>query len=430
MHVYLNLIKQNRNFRNLWLSQISANFGDWFGVLAVFAVLMQYSDSEFLLGLVIIIKMMSFAVFAPLAGYIVDRFNRRRMMVAAHIGRGIVVSCFLFVQSAELIWLLYVITSLQMMLASIFEPARQATIPNITTREELVQANVLSNITWSIIFTTGMAIGGFATELLGTDMVFIINALGYVVATGFMLKSKIPAHKEDELKPGPWEGVKLGFGYLRDHKEVLRPAIAKGSYNLFLGGLVYMLILIAEEILLLGSIGLGLLYAARGLGTAVGPIVGRKVIPDERQWITFTGLLMIATGGFYFLSSWITFLPLLLFTVFLAHCWSGANWVFSTVLIQKRSDDRYRGRVFSAEFQLLTILNSLSIFLASMLLETGVLALNQTVMVFAGGLALTGILWQMTIAIGERRYHRYNSVKDYRDARPAVEPLPVHSNVK
>ena len=430
MHIYLNLVRKNRNFRNLWLSQISANFGDWFGVLAVFAVLMQYSDSEFLLGLVIIIKMMSFAVFAPLAGYITDRFNRQKMMVIAHIGRGVVVSCFLFVQSAELIWLLYVITSLQMMFASVFEPARQATIPNITTAKELVQANVLSNITWSIIFTTGMAIGGFATELLGTDMVFIINALGYVAATVFMLRTRIPAHKEDELRPGPWEGVKLGFRYLKNNKEVLRPAVAKGSYNLFLGGLVYMLILIAEEVLLLGSIGLGLLYAARGLGTAVGPIAGRRLIPDDRTWITYTGLLMMATGGFYFLSSWINFLPLLLFVVFLAHCWSGANWVFSTVLIQKRSDDRYRGRVFSAEFQLLTILNSFSIFLASILLETGMLNLNQTVMLFAGGLAITGIIWQMTIAVGERRYHKYNSVMDRRESRPAADPLPVHSNVK
>ena len=430
MKVYLDLVRYNRNFRNLWLSQISANFGDWFGVLAVFAVLLQYSDSELLLGLVMIVKMLSFAVFAPLAGYIVDRFNRRRMMILAHIARGVVVTCFLLVQSAEFIWLIYVILSLQMMFASVFEPARQATIPNITSEKELIQANVLSNITWSIIFTTGMAIGGFATAWLGTDAVFIINALGYVVATGFMMRTGIPAHKEDELKPGPWEGVKLGFSYLRNHKEVMRPAVAKGSYNLFLGGLVYMLIIVAEEILLLGSIGLGLLYASRGLGTAVGPIVGRQLIPDERKWMTLTGILMMATGSFYFLSTWIEMLPLLLFTIFLAHCWSGANWVFSTVLIQRRSDDRYRGRVFSAEFQLLTLLNSLSILLASLLLETGLLSLHQTIMVFAGGLAATGIIWQMTIAIGERRYHRYNKALDDREQKPSAYPLPVHSNVK
>ncbi len=430
MNIYLNLVRKNRNFRHLWLSQISANFGDWFGVLAVFAVLMKYSDSELLLGLVMIIKMLSFALFAPIGGYLVDRFSRRHMMIVAHVGRGIVVSCFLLVQSAEMIWLIYVILALQMMLASIFEPARQATIPNITSKEELVQANVLSNISWSIIFTTGMAIGGFATEWLGTDAVFIINALGYAVATYFMKRIVVPAKSTDEYKPGPWEGVKLGFQYLKSNKEVMRPALAKGSYNLFLGGLVYMLIIVAEEVLLLGSIGLGLLYASRGLGTAVGPILGRHLIPDERKWMTLTGLLMIATGGFYFLSSWIQLLPLLLITVFLAHCWSGANWVFSTVLIQRRSDDKYRGRVFSAEFQLLTLLNSLSIFLASILLETGLLTLNQTTMLFAAGLAVTGVIWQMTIAVGERRYHRYNAVVGERESKASVEPLPVHGSAK
>ena len=158
-------------------------------MLAIYALIQQYTDSEILLGLVIVVKLMSFAVFSPFAGYLTDRFDRRQLMIWCDIGRAVVVVMLLLVQSADLVWLVYVLISLQMMMAAVFEPAKSSSIPNITTKDELMVANIISTLSWSVIFTTGMAIGGFATEYLGIKMVFILNGITYLVSASKYFKN-------------------------------------------------------------------------------------------------------------------------------------------------------------------------------------------------------------------------------------------------
>ncbi|TVQ67889.1 MAG: MFS transporter, partial [Balneolaceae bacterium] len=189
---YSKLIRGNHNFRRLWIAQIISNFGDWFGLLAVYALIQKYSGSEFLLGLIIVVKMLSLAFSSPLAGFITDRFNRRRLMIMSDLARGLLVLGFILIISVDQLWLAYVITALQMVFSAIFEPAKTSSIPNVTTPEELVNANILSAASWSIIFTTGMAIGGFATSALGTDTVFIINSVSYMISGVFIYRAVIP----------------------------------------------------------------------------------------------------------------------------------------------------------------------------------------------------------------------------------------------
>ena len=184
--------KKNKNYRRLWAAQAISNFGDWFGLLALYALIGTYSDSEFLLGLIIVVKMLSLAVFSPLAGYITDRFNRRKLMILCDILRAIAVLGILFVQSESMLWLAFVLTSFQMMISAIFEPAKTASIPNVASKEDLVNANIISTATWSIVFTSGMAIGGFATELLGIKTVLILDAGTYILSSWFIYKAVIP----------------------------------------------------------------------------------------------------------------------------------------------------------------------------------------------------------------------------------------------
>jgi MFS family permease len=278
---FVELIKEYPSFRRLWIAQAISNFGDWFGLLALYALVQRYSDSEFLLGLVIVVKMLSLAFFSPIAGYLTDRFNRRLLMIICDGGRALSLLLMLLVQQESLLWLAYALTGFQMMLSAIFEPAKTASIPNVAPPERLVDANIISTATWSIIFTTGMAIGGFATEWIGVEAVFILDAITYLVSAWFIYRAVIPQearrsnYVEGQKKPSIWEDIRqnigtdivLGIRYLRDNHHILRPAVAKGTSTIFLGGLVYMLVLVSDSILQMGSIGLGLLYAARGIGT-------------------------------------------------------------------------------------------------------------------------------------------------------------------
>lgn len=415
---FVELIKEYPSFRRLWIAQAISNFGDWFGLLALYALVQRYSDSEFLLGLVIIVKMLSLALFSPIAGYLTDRFNRRILMIICDGGRALSLLLMLLVQQESLLWLAYALTGFQMMLSAIFEPAKTASIPNVAPPERLVDANIISTATWSIIFTSGMAIGGFATEWIGVEGVFILDAFTYLVSAWFIYRAVIPQearrsnYVEGQKKPSFWEDIRqnigtdivLGIRYLRDNHQILRPAVAKGTSTIFLGGLVYMLVLVSDSILQMGSIGLGLLYAARGIGTGIGPIIARQYYTDERQWVVVMGASIALSGAMYLVVGLTQVWWMMFVFVLLAHAASGANWVTSTVLLQKRSEDNFRGRVFSTEWLLFTLGNSLSVVVASVLLEWQIVALQTLISLYAVGLMAAGLLWLATVANWERNW--------------------------
>lgn len=405
---YLELVRTNADYRRLWLAQIIANFGDWFGILAVYALIQEYSGSELLLGLIIVVKMLSLASFSPIAGYFTDRFNRRRLMIWCDIARGIIVLGFILINSADLLWLTYLLIAAQMSFAAIFEPAKTSSIPNVTSSEELVAANILSAASWSIIFTTGMALGGFATAWLGTDIVFLINGFTYLVSTLILYRASIPQTKMSKRElyrtRNPLTGIGEGINYLYSNKHILRPTLAKGIFTMCLGALVYLLIIVAEDILMMGSIGLGILYAARGIGTGIGPVVGRRVFKSESRWVKGMGFFMICAGFMYGVVSLVESVLVMGFFVMLAHMASGSNWVMSTVLLQRRAPDTYRGRVFSLEWLLFTLAQSISVTVAALLLEFDILTIRETMGVFSVLLIISGFGWLFTVAPAEERY--------------------------
>ncbi|KPQ00465.1 MAG: major facilitator superfamily transporter [Bacteroidetes bacterium HLUCCA01] len=428
-NAYIRLIRTNSNFRNLWISQSIANFGDWFGMLAIYALIQQYTDSEILIGLIIVVKLMSFSVFSPVAGYLTDRYSRKKLMFWCDIGRAGIVLLLLLVQNETMLPLVYVLISIQMMMAAIFEPAKSSSIPNITSREELVTANVISTLSWSIIFTLGMAIGGFATAAFGIAVVFVLNALTYLVSAIFIQKTQIPylrTREELESMTSPLDGIRKGFIFLRGEQQILRPALAKAWLEISIGALVYMLILIADDILMMGSIGLGLLYASRGLGTAIGPVVIRRFFPDETKWIQAIGICMALVGFGYMLVGLTSTVWIMMILVVFAHAGSGANWVISTILIQKRTPDEYRGRVFSTEWLIFTLVESVSVMIAASLLYFNIISLSGNVILFGALLVVASIFWHLIITRRERGWQQ-KVLKDI--TVPEVQNLATASHL-
>ena len=115
------------------------------------------------------------------------------------------------------------------------------------------------------------------------------------------------------------------------------------------------------------------------------------------MFIAFSGLCYLVVSAI----PWT--LAIIIILVILAHSTSGANWVMSTVLLQKRTEDRFRGRVFATEWLLVMLADTASILAASLLLETGLLDLRASFQAFALFQILCGVLWIALIVPKERR---------------------------
>jgi MFS family permease len=395
------LLRTNRNFRRIWLGEVASWLGDWFNAIAIYTLVQKLSGSPFALGLVFLTKMLPFAVASPLAGLLVDRFDRRRLMIVADVLRALLVLGFLLVKDADDLYLIYLLTTLQVLLTAVFIPARSASIPNITSRGELLTANALGAATWSTLLAVGAALGGFATAWLGVAAVFYIDSATYLISAFFIFRTVIPQDTEKGTGQGPRAILRDtvdGWRYMRTHPRIGRIAFAKATWALGGGALVYMLAMMGEEVApATPAVGIGILYAARGFGTGVGPLAVRKWMPTEVLWPWLLGLGVAVSGISYMLVGALPWGLWILVVIAVAHAPSGANWVASSVLLQKRTVDKYRGRVFSTEWLLVTLADSVSIVLASLLMEAGVLGLRSGIVVFGAVQVLCGLAWVILV---------------------------------
>jgi len=400
---YLELLRGNVNFRRLWAGTLISYLGDWFNTIALYTLVTELTGSPLALGAVFITKMLPWAVVAPVAGVIVDRFDRRRLMLGADLVRAVVVLGFLLIDEPSDVPWLYVLIAAQVIVGSVFHPAKSASVPNITTPRELLTANAISSATWSTMLAVGAALGGFATQWLGTTAVFAIDSVTYLVSAVFIYGTQIPQTTqpgEKSLLRSAAHEIIDGWRHLKRTARIRRIAFAKATWAVGGGALVYMLTLIGDQVAP-GAIaaGIGVLYMARGIGTGTGPIVARALFKKRENWPLVIGGAIAFCGACYLgvgLMPWSETtlgIAMICVVVIAGHAASAANWVLSTVMLQKRTEDTYRGRVFSTEWLLVMVAESVSIVVASALLEAEWLTLRQAVVGFAALQIASGLLW-------------------------------------
>lgn len=406
---YAELVRTNPNFRRLWAGGVVSLFGDWFNTIAIFRLVETLTGSPLALGAVFITKMVPLALASPVAGLIVDRFNRRRVMIAADLARAVIVLGFLFVGDATDVWMIYALTALQVTVSAVFNPAKSASLPNVTTERELLTANALMSVTWSVMLALGAAVGGVAVEALGPKAVFVLDSATYLLSAWFIGRAVIPQDTEEAAPTSTpvRDGLRRiveGWRRLREVPRVGRIALAKAAWGLGGGAPVFLIVLLGEALMpLQPALGIGILYSARGVGTGIGPVVARAVFRDERAWPAVLGGCIVLSGLGYVAVSLAGGIGGVAAFVLLAHAASGANWVLSTVLLQKRTEDRFRGRVFATDWLLVTLVESVSVLVAAVLLEAGVASLATVIGAFAAVQVLCGIGWLLVVVPAERR---------------------------
>ncbi|MDE2997299.1 MAG: MFS transporter [Bacteroidota bacterium] len=409
---YLELLRENTSFRRLWTGTVISLFGDWFNTIALYSLILELSGSEFALGAVFITKMLPWALASPVAGILADRFNRRRLMILSDILRAVVVLGFLIVDEPSEVFLIYALTTAQVVVGAVFQPAKSASVPNIVSRENLVTANTIMSATWSILLALGAAAGGFAVEWFGLEAVFILDSLSYLLSAWFIYRTVIPQYtyvsRDASLIRTAHREVMDGLRHIQRYPAIRRMATTKAVWAVGGGGLVFLLALLGESISPeASSVSIGVLFAARGVGTGLGPVMVRAWVRNESYWPLVIGCCIALTGAGYLLAGWVaaafTASFLVAIPIMLAHTAGGANWVFSTVILQQRVVDQFRGRVFATEWLLVMGMESISIFVASLILEMGLFDLIQVVWLFGGVSVICGVFWLFFVVPAEKR---------------------------
>jgi MFS family permease len=409
---YFRLLADNRNFRRLWSAQVVSEIGDWFYTLAIYNLLLQLTGRAGPVALALVLQVLPQTFIGPTAGVINDRLRRKHVMIATDIGRMLIVLCMLLIRSKANVWMVYPLLMAETLLVAFFEPARNAVIPNIVEREDVVLANTVSSTTWSVNLMVGATLGGVVAALFGRDAVFLLNALSFLASAALISGMRFAephaegGHRFSARELVDFSPILAGIRYVRAHAR-LRAAIFAKFGNLIIGpGWVLFTVMGQNEFAIRwrgmapergAFLGMSLLLGARGVGALLGPLL---TAPWAGHWkhrlevAIFWGYLAAAAG--YALLGVSGHLWQACLCVALAHFGSSIVWVFSTTLLQIQSDDKFRGRVFAADLCLFMFTIAAGAYLAGRFVDWGFAA--RSVASVAGMLMLIpAALWGISV---------------------------------
>ncbi|MEC7229078.1 MAG: MFS transporter [Candidatus Thermoplasmatota archaeon] len=398
---YAEFFFSNQKFRRLWAASVISLLGEWFNTIALFFLILEFSGSEFLLGVLFSVRMALFAVSQPINGLLADRMSRKSLMLWANVFQIFLALSFLMVDGEEDMWWLIGMSGLMMLLHGVYVTAERAALPNIVDEDDLITANAIDSASWSTALCIGAMLGGITVSIWGTDMAFIIDSYTFLLSSLLLIPLTFE-QKYDESVKGPIlktaiSNIKLGWSRIYNDKKLLRIVFAKSSWNLAGAGLAGVFLVLAGGSLTGygAAFGFGLFFFARGIGTGIGPLIARALFKDRSKWSGLIGILVSISGCFYFLVG-ITlevYLPLTVALIILAHSASGGNWVLSTVLTQTWVEDEVRGRVFSIDMLILGTTAAFSTTIAGYLVEYQNLSLRTGFISFSIIMILCGIVF-------------------------------------
>lgn len=373
--------------------------GDWFATVAILGLALEVTGSAAVASLVLVLQSGPFFLVSPLAGMLADRFDRRRLMIGADLARIVVCLGFLLADDASTLWIALVCVALLSVGAAVFEPTSSAALPNLVDPADLPSANALNGAAWGTMAAVGAALGGVVAATLGRDAAYLLDALSFGISA--VLISQVGRRFSAAMTEGA-EEVPLGLTGLRvavaetlalarTSRTVAALLLTKTTFGVGMGVLA-LLAVFGREVFKAGEVGIGILFAARGLGALVGPFVARSAAgTDERGLLRAISWAVVAFVAGYALLPLAPAIGVAAICVFIAHMGGGVQWMLSSYGLQRATPDRVRGRVMSFDFAAVTMATTLSTILAGVLAVT--VGPVTTLYVMIGLVALTGGLW-------------------------------------
>ncbi len=408
MNAYWRLLRNNPDFTRLWLAQVVSLLGDWFNTIVLAVLVERYSGGSGLaVSLFLLARFIPPMLVGPWAGVLVDRLDRKRLLILSDVLRALVVLLLLLADGPQLLWLVYVLTALQFTLSAVFEPGRNAILPSLLPREGLVLANTLGSVTWSVMLAAGAVAGGIVAAQLGTQVALLIDSLTFLVSALLIMsiRTDTSAGVSHEQAAAGGEtarkrDLREGLRYLRRSPATLAVLLVKAGISL--GSIDAVMIVYASQLFSTGedsSTPLSIMYAAFGTGAVAGPLLLNRFndgrVEVMRRLIRF-GFLFMSLG--WLLLSGAGTLPLVALALTLRAMGTSVCWTYSSVIIQKSVPDDFLGRMFSLDMTSFQFVGAFSILLTGLLIDSfGVGQVRQVVLLMALISLVPLVLWHLVV---------------------------------
>src|SRR6266545_5080885 len=279
------LLRQNPNYRYTWMAQVVSEIGDYFNNIAVFALVMEKSGSGLVVSGVMLARAIPAVLAGPVAGVLLDRWDRRRIMIASDVVRAVIALAFVFTIHQPRPWLLYVLSAGLMFASPFFTAGRASILPTIATREELHTANSLTQTTQWATLTLGTLLAGWSAARLGFAWAFVINSASFLFsafciaqlrAKGRGFRAQREALTENSVVR-PWTEYKEGLRYMRSVPLVLGIAMISVGWASGGGAAQILFALFGEQVFGRGPAGIGEIWGFAGVGLLIGGALGHGI---------------------------------------------------------------------------------------------------------------------------------------------------------
>lgn len=383
-------------FFRLFLAQLASSTGDWLWFLAVAITGQRIGGSGFTISAALLARIAPAFFLAPLVGALVDRWDRKRVMIVCDIGRA---SMLLLLPLVQEPWQLVAISLGLEVFTLFWAPAKEASVPNLVPRRYLANANSFSvgAAYGSIIPAAAIFLAlGFVADAIG-DRSFLgvaitKESLAYLVDAGtFMfavfMVSTLPLPRREIDHTASTANISAGAvvrdvadGWRFTFTEPVVRSVNLGLATALLGGAVLVPLGLEFSTVVLGTEdGHGLLQTVFGLGAAVGVMVlawGVRHVDSDGKAQLFP--IVVAVGGvLLFITASTTTLPAATFAVVFVGVAAGAMYVLGFTLLHERVSDELRGRAFGSLYTLVR-LGVMTAFVVGPVLSEGIDALTES----------------------------------------------------
>jgi MFS family permease len=408
LSAFRSLLGRNANYRYTWIGQVVSEIGDHFNNIAVFSLVLGATKSGLVVSGVMLSRAVPAMLVGPLAGVVLDRMDRKRVMIASDLIRAVVALCFILTVSRTDTWLVYLLSALLMLASPFFTAGRASILPAIATRDELHTANSLTQTTQWMTLTIGTLLGGVSVAQFGYKLAFAGNALSFLISALCISRLFLPGRgfraerraltETDVVRP--WHEYVEGLRYIRAHPLIFGIALIGVGWATGGGAAQILFSVFGELVFNRGPQGLGFIWSAAGIGLLCGAAVayqlGRR-IGFEAYKRTIV-ICYVVHGGAYIAFSQMRSFGWALVFIGLSRAAVGVSSILNMSQLLRHVSDSFRGRVFSTNETMQWSVMMISMALAGIASQTWN---PRTIGTIAGALSsTTAIFWGWAHATG------------------------------